>query len=234
MRNGPELGSIHKYLALHCPEHIQRHLEHIAIIWGKILGNRPELMSLIDYPTVELLTHRVPSDPEDSKVIATMMTSHQVFFQIHDPTLRNQILSNISSLNVVIPSLTTFHNNMRYFSIGARTLRHFIADGSRSETTFQSLSQQWTYNPVLEVVEGSFALVDSTTVDLAYAQLFLFVLLHFPLLSEDRPLKDKKGEYVRAGVNSNCVDQLYHRALRLGFRTQKVRNHTFDNLDCNE
>ncbi|KAK4204851.1 hypothetical protein QBC40DRAFT_163599 [Triangularia verruculosa] len=234
MRNGLELGNIHKYLALHCPEHIQRHLEHIATIWGKILGNRPELVSLIDYPTIELLTHRVPSDPEDSKLIATMMTSHQVFFQIHDPTLRNQILSNISSLNVVIPSLATFHSNMRYFSIGARVLQHFIADNIRSETTFQSLSRRWVYDPVLEVSEGNFALVDSTTVDLAYAQLFLYILRHFPLLSEDRPLQDKRGEYVRAGVNTDSVDQLYYRALRLGFLTPKVRNHTFEKLDCSK
>lgn len=76
--------------------------------------------------------------------------------------------------------------------------------------------------------------MDSTTVNLAYIQLFLFVLRHFPLLSEDRPLQNKRGEYVRAGVNSTCVDQLYCRAWRLGFLTPKVRNYTFKDLEYEE
>ncbi|KAK4646423.1 hypothetical protein QC761_0042650 [Podospora bellae-mahoneyi] len=120
------------------------------------------------------------------------------------------------SLDVIIPSLVTFHRNMRYFSIGARVLQHFIADNSRFETKFQSLFRQWAYDPVFEVSEDNFALMDLTTVDLAYIQLFLFVLRHFPLLSEDRPLQDKQGEYARAGVDSNCVDHILPRsALRV-------------------
>ncbi|KAK4680129.1 hypothetical protein QC764_0041880 [Podospora pseudoanserina] len=162
------------------------------------------------------------------------MSSHQVFFHIQDPTLCDNILSNIMSLEVMIPSLVTFHSNMRYFSIGTRVLQDFIADSSRFETTFQSLFRQWAYDPVFEVSEGNFALMDLTTVDLAYIQLFLFVLRHFPLLSEDRPVQDKQGEYARAGVDSNCVDQLYYRALRLEFRTLKARSHTFHDLECNE
>lgn len=137
MRSGLELGNVHKYLALHYPEHIERYLRHIATVWGTILGNRPELIPLIDYPTIELLTHRVPSDPEDSHLITAMVSSHQVFFYIQDPALRDEILSNIMSLDVVIPSLATFHSNMRYFSIGARILQRFTVDNSRFETTFR-------------------------------------------------------------------------------------------------
>lgn len=138
---------------------------------------------------------------------------------IKDGRLRNSIMSATLTLKVIIPSIRSFHQNLKYLHNGAHIMKSLLLGGRVRKTLFQDLSERWTQPEYLEVEvdEGRFEALHTPTespdVHIAYKQLFLFALRHFPWLSRVSPRKDNRradvitvrarrtrrvGHYVRA------------------------------------
>ncbi|KAI2604647.1 hypothetical protein GGR54DRAFT_448584 [Hypoxylon sp. NC1633] len=160
MRKQFRLGTMLKVLALHCPEQVSHYgRRRIADIWWKISDGHP---SYVDHETVVGLQRRVPSNRTDRTYIRTMMDSGQIFRHVKDRSLRERIKRNILSLNIVIPSIETFHENMMYFSIGAKILRKFEVDDEPNdsqvnggETLFQNLDRHWQAPDIPRIEVGA-------------------------------------------------------------------------------
>ncbi|KAK4163068.1 hypothetical protein QBC43DRAFT_184804, partial [Cladorrhinum sp. PSN259] len=222
MRGGLQLGSMHKYLAVHCPEQIEHYLRHIYNIWTAIIGNNLCLTTLVDDKVIRMLHLKVPSNREDRQWINIIFDTNKILPTNSNASLRDEIKANVLALDAIIPSIWTFHEDMRYFAIGIRIIQQYIAHNTAHESLIASLSRMWKYTPVVEVSECEFDIIGSTNVELAFQQLLLFTLRHFPLLSNEKPLQNTPGEYLQPGISLIYIDKLYYLAYQLGFHTPKV------------
>ena len=223
---GLKIGNIHKHLALHCDEQIVHYLEHIRDIWSKVMaGATPEAL---DTETVRCLQLRAPSVAADRKYIQHLFQRNRIFKRVTDPTARARLLTQVLALDTVIPSIETFHDSMKYFTIGARILRRYLVgdqeDAQCETTSLATLAWDSPTVPVIETGEGVFQPLVENERKTAFSALFLFALRHFPFLDNVPPLQDVKGEGMAAGPSETYVLHLCSRAKELGFRSAKI-NH---------
>ncbi|KAF1959366.1 hypothetical protein CC80DRAFT_545738 [Byssothecium circinans] len=99
-----------------------------------------------DLKTVRNLALRCPQSKSDALFIRKSMEDGELFHGFTDPASRRQILNNILSINIIIPSLKTFHENMKYFAIGAKILRQHILSEDDAKGQPRSFAQrlQWS------------------------------------------------------------------------------------------
>lgn len=231
LRGGLQLGNIGKHLATHCDELIIRYFEHIHRIWSTILANAL-LQPLLDDDTVRLLQFRAPlASQDDRDFISNSMSTGILFRKITQPEDRHRIQRSVLALNGVIPSLTTFHENMKFIAIGASVIKKHLdivqpkSCGRRTSTLLSRLEQKWdpTRQPLLEVSEGKFRLLATgPSFLLSYTQLFISVLRQFPHLSDHTALRDRKSDPTFAQLDHTHLDRLLKRAEALGFKNDKT------------
>lgn len=137
---GLQMGNIHKHLALHCDEQILHYLGHIDEIWSTITSGDLMLKQHVDWNTVRHLELRAPCTQSDAIYIRTLMDRGQIFPGVKDPSVRSQLLQRILSIQTIIPSIWTFHENMKYFSIAARILRKYVIGEKVILTSIRALS----------------------------------------------------------------------------------------------
>lgn len=233
--DGLELGNVHKHLGLHCDPYIIQFLgSHIQGIWSKITGGDTTIQQYIRPATVQRLQFRAPSaSSSDRRMIVQMFESGDIFGQIADARAREQVKQNVLALKVVIPSVETFHENMKFFSIGMKIIRSTIADSVTRETWLEVFLAEWR-PPAVSYIETSQGhlkplAVPKPTVQLAFLQLFLSALRNFPYLCSEYPRQDRRGESMPAYPLASMVLYLRELASALGFRSRKIRNKSTEN-----
>ncbi|KAI3339064.1 hypothetical protein F4824DRAFT_70186 [Ustulina deusta] len=233
-RKGFKLGTMHKYTPLRCPEKLARYLRRMSRIYWGVAGDA-SVVPHMDSKTIGCLQRRNPSNRADRDYIRLMMDSGEIFRGVKSVSVRRRIKENLLSLDVIFPSFETFHQNMIYFSVGAKILRnHIIDDPDESqekdqkdgeEGLFQSLHVCWTRpeRPLMEVSEGIFQPLVSLDAELACMLLFLDGQRDCLYLSNEPILQDKRGEPAPvAAVDPWYVFRLRARARQYGFRTAKI------------
>lgn len=229
---GLQLGNFHKHVALHCNEQIKHYFdERIRHTWTLITDDDPQLKRHVDMRSVEWLQLRVPAACKtDQREIRRMLDNREVFEEVTDSGMREQLKLKVLSLNVLIPSVETFHENMKFFSIGAKILCKYIMDdppkGRTRATLFQNLSAKWT-RPAVSYMETSDdclmpLLEPELTSYIAYKIVMLAALRNFPNLSTDSPRQDVRGETMPSKPLSSHIRYLQMLACVMGFKTQKV------------
>ncbi|KAI1841724.1 hypothetical protein JX266_012092 [Neoarthrinium moseri] len=233
MLGGLQLGNVHKHLALHADEHIKRYLEHIRAVWTRITDDDPFIKQSVDLESIQCLQLRAPyASAFDRRVIDQMFKKSIIFSGITNNDVRERLKERVLSLDVVIPSLEAFHENMKFMSIGVRILREHVLVSSRRmkrknrPSLFESLAADWQ-NPVeaqVEVADGRFdKMLATPNVYVAYVQLFLAALRNFPRLSLMSPRQDLRGEVMSASVDQSQVQKLLKLASTLGFDNSNIR-----------
>ncbi|TPX11400.1 uncharacterized protein E0L32_007819 [Thyridium curvatum] len=226
LRNGLRLGNWHKILRLRCPEPVIHYLNRMRRQWIAIAQNVPGFCA--EPSDIQILEFLAPSIPGDRSKIRHLMQENLLFPTITDRASREVTLQNILSVEGIITSMKTFHTNMNYFEIAVDVLRqHIMQEGEEAKhsTLFQNLSAHWDHTKaVVEYKEGHFRQLTTTNFKTAVVQLFLFVLRHFPYLSNAQPLQDGRGvRAVAAAADEYFLYRLYTLASRLGFSTTKIR-----------
>ncbi|KAK4242977.1 hypothetical protein C7999DRAFT_18586, partial [Corynascus novoguineensis] len=226
LRSTMLLGNWHKWLRLDCPEPVIHYVTRIYKQWTTIAKDVPGFCA--DSGDVQKLEFLAPSIPEDRIQICRMIKGRLIFRNVNDPASRDMILRNILSLEGIITSLKTFNTNMNYLEIAMDILRRYvIEDGEKTQhhTLFQNLAAHWDHRKaVVEYKEGHFRRLAATHFKIAVVQLILFVLRHFPYLSNIQPLQDRRGvRALVAEVDDYFLFLLYTLASQLGFSTSKVR-----------
>lgn len=234
-----KLGSMHKYTPLQCPKELGRYLHRMSRIYWRIIGHKASLMPYMDSKTFGCLEGRNPSNGVDGNYIRYMMDKGKIFRGLKSAPDRREIKRNLLSLNVVFPTLKTFHQNMMYFSVGVKILRDHITDDPEESQDgdqidgeadfFQSLRMCWTQpnRPLIEISEAVVQPLASMDAELASMLLFLdgqrdcLHLSNEPFLI----LQDKRGEPTPAAtVDPWYVFRLQARARQYGFDTKKIRH----------
>ncbi|KID66228.1 hypothetical protein MBR_09439, partial [Metarhizium brunneum ARSEF 3297] len=162
LRNGWQLGNIDKHFADRCPEEIYNYLRHIKETWRKITLNNSDVRMATDNETVKELTLLCPSASyADNDKVRLLMRSGKLFGSISDSHLRGQIEQQLLGIGVVIPSIETFHGNMKYLRVDQDTILR-AHDLHLSSTSTPAAS--------VEIQQQS-AITDLEGLDVSYSQL---------------------------------------------------------------
>ncbi|KAH0545345.1 hypothetical protein FGG08_000644 [Glutinoglossum americanum] len=231
--DGLELGNIKKHLALHCDEEVVRYLRHVYDTWNEITLGDPTIQQAVDIRTVQSLQLRAPSvSATDRDYITYEMDNKALFSTIVDSNLREYIKQALLQLHVVIPTIRSFHENLKYFEIGVRILKAHLLDRPIKTTMYETMYGQWSSpgNTLVEVREGEYqhVLVPERGPPMgfafAYKQMFLSALRQFPSLSKYTPLQERGQDAIQGAVDPTYSLLFLARAQLLGFRTEKIVN----------
>lgn len=227
---GLQVGNIFRILAAGCDQEIAWYIgRHIRTTWEKISDNNLDIYQFVDVETVKGLEGLAPFTEPDRATISKRFDDKEVFRHLSSAALRERVKQNVLSLNVIIPSLATFHANMRYLSICSKILwRHIAPDPPRRQpgsTLWETLGSYWKSpaRPVIESGVNKSLTFVSTNKSIAYMSLYIIVFRSFPLLDSEPPLRDKRSDDPpKAGLDKIFLSYLHHRASELGFSTPKI------------
>src|SRR5437016_11137285 len=116
------------------------------------------------------------------------MDKKALFSTIVDGNLRELIKQTLLELQVIIPTIKSFHEILKYLEIGAKILRTHLLNGPVESTMYRTMCSHWSppENVIVEVREGEFQhallLEEELQVRFAYKQIFVSALRHFPSL----------------------------------------------------
>ncbi|KAJ4034138.1 hypothetical protein NW761_012094 [Fusarium oxysporum] len=238
-----KLGNWAKHLAAHIDEQIMTYWRHIYRVWNDVVFNGvdPSLRQCLDASSARFLQFMAPAwSKKDQEAIREKMKNGTLFCNIPSEEDRSKLLRNILAFEGVIPSILTFHENMRYLTVGAKILERYIevkrptekappalAPLKTPESLLSNLAQDWGQQlPVLNVVECTEGRYQSMHTPLeslgASVQLMLAALRSFPLLSSETPLQDIKGIGMNAFADAKSRRHLCKMASSVGFWNEKI------------
>lgn len=225
---GLELGNWHRYLSLHWDQPIIHFiLRHLRPTLDRIIAGVAEARQYFDVRTVRKLALRCPQNPGDAKFIRKSMRDGDLFQGLTNPASRRRILDNILSVEGIIPSLKTLHENMKYFAIGAKILSQHILSEDKAKDQALGFLQRLHWSPPseahIDTSTSNYIVINGLDLQLAIKALFLYAIKIFPYVSVERPKKDVRGEKaMEATVDDGFVYMLRRQAQRLGFSSPKI------------
>ncbi|GKU22533.1 unnamed protein product [Fusarium langsethiae] len=232
---GLQFGNVHKHLALHIDENISKYFVHILRVWEFITNDDHRINSAVDIETVRCLQFRAPiTSYSDRVAINRMFEEGTLFGGLRDLGLREQIRERVLSVQSIIPSIETFHENMKYISMGAKIVRKYVtenpvlAQGEQKRhklTLFESLASCWSAETRnIEVNDGkTVRSPGAPSAWLAYKTIFIAALRNFAQLSSDHPRQDVRGETLAAVAETSRIISLAQLAQAVGFTNNKIK-----------
>ncbi|KAF4468235.1 DUF3723 domain [Fusarium albosuccineum] len=233
-----KLGNWAKHLAAHVDELIVTYWRHMRKAWDQVFGKLDQGLHLrLDPYTGRFLQFKAPAwSKTDRESIRAEMETGALFHSISDQAQREKLFDNICGIRAVLPGVLTFHENMRYLTLGAKILEHHIEVKSKKrrrgttlvsrkpESLMENLEKDRTHSAnYVEVQEGQYRVThEPLDAKRAFLQLFLISLRLFPFLGSDPPLQDIKGRGMDAFVDYSYKRRLCMGAFCLGYRNRKV------------
>ncbi|KAK8863158.1 hypothetical protein PGQ11_009393 [Apiospora arundinis] len=232
LRGGLELGNIEKHLASRGREAMERYLKRTFKVWEKITLEEEDIGLATDTQTVENVQLLAPSaSRKDRELIRKLMRSRVLYPLIHDIDRRKRIESAILELDVIIPSIKTFHENMKYFSIGSEILKSKILTRfKKGQSLYEAMRQIW-HRPNkchIEYKEEDFREVPlNPDFSWAYQEIFISAMRYSPWLSDHPPRREKGSSTSLAGSKDYYLLKLLRRSRMLGFASKKIDSEIF-------
>jgi hypothetical protein len=237
-----ELGNIQRHLATHFYEPIICNWRHIYNVLNTITLKKQNVRDALDIPTMENLQLRAPSVcVSDYNYISQQMdlpSSKSELFCTVDDGERTAIKHAILDLEFIIPSLSTFHDNMKYLEIGANIIKTQLLDDDTFsklnpfKTIYQAMRAHWSPPDVLleEFREGEFRAFNPTEVEppvyACYKQVVIAAQRQFPSLTNISPRVERKRKRAESPViavsDRACLWRFLKLAQLLGFSTNKI------------
>lgn len=150
----------------------------------------------MDQITVKALEGRAPRySRKDALLLQGQLLSGQIFGAFSREQ-REEIWSEIRSIDTLIPSLHTFFEDSKYLSACSDCLKRLVKL-SPGYTVFTAFRQKFPYHAdaddqvVIETADSSFVFrrgLATDRLDLGYRQLWLFAMRHY----QELPLEAKK------------------------------------------
>lgn len=233
---GLQLGNWAKHLAAHVDELIVNYLAHISDSYEKIFRGHEDLKHLLDESTVRQIQNRAPLwSSNDRHYIQEAFRQKIIFTDIHSQAVLAKLEQNLLSFETIIPSIQTFHQNMKYITIGIKILEKYIAvqpaatkkgDITRARPSLiDNLKNDWvgsTTTDRFQVDHEEFIPTTEASLGTSIVQLLLAALRYFPMLSMEAPLQDIDCEW-KAPEPSDYSTLIRQTALQLGFDNPKIR-----------
>ncbi|KAF3763490.1 hypothetical protein M406DRAFT_332004 [Cryphonectria parasitica EP155] len=234
--NGFQLGNIEKHLKLHTPEEVSHYLQHVHKTWQLITLDDPTIQKATDFQTVKRLELLAPAIfSADGAEVRRLISDGTLFPSVSAPSVRARIQDAMLQIVGLIPSITTFHQNMMLLSIVAKILRRHIVGDARSGSLRSAMMGCWQApeKMLIEEAENSFyKLHFPPSFDLAYRQVFMSALRHFSRLSVVGPRCERGQSMNAAMVDDQYLAQFLRGAWKQGFRSVKIEATLAKLRDC--
>lgn len=235
---GLQLGNFHKHIALHCEDHLIQYLHYTFDIWSEITGQDNGIAQAVDADTVCYLQSRFPSG-RDRTDIQQLCHDMKIFPEITNDAIRGALQNRILGLKTFIPSIETFHRDVRYLSLAVISIKNWIApDIDMLDNLTVSLLLRQYYKPwnkgTVEVSEDVWELVPPDAMhtvkgfNAAYLQILLAAFCRFANLTHESPIQESRGNRLQGTVDPYYVSQFQEKAYKLGFLTPKVEQQQVD------
>ena len=248
---GMSIGSLNRVFALRCDEvspfpcppmtemevlligqEIIHYLQHVKSFWSSVVDNDQQKMAQIDLHTVEALQLKAPAaSAAEARDTKGLVLSGEVFSSFSEAE-RIRIWERISTHDTIIPSLYTFFRDAQYLEACANALKQLVEFGKNSPTVRLAMKNAFIPSVLqgscpVQTSESKFRIQPAEGTDLfelAYRQLWLFVMRHYPQLA-----RETKSKKVIAKSNSGTADQavLHNMASlsrKLGFMSGPAQN----------
>ena len=205
-----------------------RYISRIHRTWKHIAGGNPNIALQLDANTVNLLQGKALNLSSDDFTFVEAKWKRRILFPtIEDPQARADLWTRICSFDYCIPSLYTFLEDTKYLEPCAKILKSLLPpdfDGSLEKAFTQRHTGQLQVQ--LETPCGGLIISKYNTrvnFELAYRQLWLFAMRHFPELTGIQPRKDNgKPKPLIRGSSVNLWHSLSRLAVAGGFESQEI------------
>ncbi|KAL6695124.1 hypothetical protein J3F84DRAFT_399973 [Trichoderma pleuroticola] len=235
---GLQLGNWAKHLAAHVDKCIINYLSHIYNFYSRVMDGFEDMADELDEITVAQLQHRSPSwSSQDVAYIEKGFQKGTLFPGITSSDIRNQLQERIISFTGIIPSIVTFHENMKYLTIGTKVLERFIelrppitenmedtAHRMRPDL-FSNLKANWNLDNMKIQVDHETFVSTGHPIDaeVCCIQLIIAAVRHFASLNlYEAPLMDPDKLAMGATVDLEIQSHLCWIATELGFNNSKI------------
>ena len=233
--DGLQLGNWAKHLAARINPLIINYWAHIKQVGMQIMAGHEDMLHHLDANTVAMLQYRAPSwNLADRAQIVELFDNGALFPEIHSRDIRYRLKCNVLGLSGSIPSITTFHENMKYLTIGAKILEKHIevrptesrigTIGAPRSYLIDNLKSDWhSFGACLEVGDECMVPVGNPTADNAVIQAFIAALRYFPFLSAEAPLRDMdKNIWMAASLDHNILSHFCSILKGIGFSNANI------------
>lgn len=209
---------------------IIHYLQHVKRFWSTLVDGDRHQMAKIDIHTVEKLQLRAPAAcPADAREVKGHILSGEAFSQFGE-TERPGIWNRMTSYDGIIPSIHTFFRDTTYLEACAAGVRQF-AVLSKGQPTVRA-AMKYVYKPdttrgvcLVQTSEASFRSHTGQSTDsfeLAYRQLWLFAMRHYPEMAKDATSKKVVAKAIRGKADVVVLHNMATLAQKLGFGTLPV------------
>lgn len=205
---------------------IAHYLNYVKDVWYSIVGHDPQAVAKIDQQTVEELQMRVPR--VEKTEVRGLILGGKVFAAFSDQE-RSIIWERLQLFDGLIPSLYSFFEDFKCFESWASCLRRlFIPEGHTMRVTMsrpESFSCRVDGTCVVQTSEASFSsrsVPQSKHFELAYRQMWLYALRHYPQMPSDPKRNNRLAKAQIATADKRAIFNMACLARRLGFRSPQI------------
>ncbi|KAK4997103.1 hypothetical protein LTR66_003421 [Elasticomyces elasticus] len=214
---------------LKCDEELLRYLAHVRSAWHGILDGVEHSSHSVHSRTVSAVQALAHSHSSSDKAsIEDGIRGGSIFAGVRDDDSRSRMFRNLCSVPGLVPSLHTFFENLKYLEPCCTVLKRLLNSGNK-KTIWRGLTGCYYRpdQPVAEYAEDDRRQHSPTDLatdrSLAYKQLWLSAMRHFPEMTAVAPRKELgKG---KPAVKQSCPipwQRFGDLAVSLGFRTQQA------------
>ena len=202
-----EIGQFQRILVIHCPEvpapllrlcqysdmlkEMARYLSRIKHTWSCIIGKREDYQHRLDASTVNILQGRCPfRSLDDRTYVEARLLKGDILPAVISSDPQINLLQNLMSVEHTIPSIYTFLEDTKYLEPCARILKDILptkCKGSLAQAFHTLHNGQLTLKEQMSAFSYRHRnLPTGSDVEwLAYRQLWLLPLRHFPTPKKD-------------------------------------------------
>ena len=180
-----QLGMLHIFLTLHCDEELLSYLGMIYKYWFNICGGEVTLLKLIDSSTCRRLQCRAPAISQADRIFIEAGMEDKSLFplisaQENRDAMMKQLLATTTSSQLLIPTLYTLFENLKFLERPAGILKSLLDDKPHARKHPKSLYQ------CFKAIHKTKSIMRSS-----YQSLWFFALKNFAALVPATPRKEK-------------------------------------------
>jgi hypothetical protein len=205
---------------------IAHYLNYVKDVWYGIVGHNPLAMAKIDQQTVEELQMRVPY--AEKTEVRGLILDGKVFAAFSDHE-RFVIWERLQRFDGLIPSLYSFFEDFKCLESWASCLRRlFIPDGHTMRVTMsrpESFSCREDGACIVQTSEAGFSSrseAQSKHFELAYQQMWLYALRHYPQMPSDPKRNNRLAKPQIIAADKHTIFNMACLAHRLEFRSPQI------------
>lgn len=164
----------------------------------------------------------------DQVKIKQLMEDGAILPMVTDDFRRRIVLQRLLQHDGRIPSLYLFAEDTIYLEPAAKILTNLVYPRKKKsirDCILRCYVASLPSGAVVEVDEGVYRNIDTderTVLELAYRQLWLFAIRHYPEMTQKIPRKDSRISKDYCAVSEDMPVRLALLAYRLGFRTDTI------------